>query len=172
LVSNWGVSTYGDPCRQCQFAWTMGVGPATAYVARVPSTYARLLDDATGTERHPQLEWSVTAYVCHVGDNLRIWAERLAGIAAGAPRRVSGYDENELAKARGYGTIPLQAAQWSLTRSVAGWQHAIGRTTRTGVVLIHPERGELNFADVILANAHDAFHHRWDIERSLPFADD
>ncbi len=107
-----------------------------------------------------------------MGDNLRIWAERLAGIAAGASRQVTGYDENDLGRARGYTTIPLQAAQWSLTRSMAGWQHAIGRTSRTGVVLIHPDRGELTFADVILANAHDAFHHRWDIERSLPFAGD
>ncbi len=141
------------------------------FVSRLPSAYARLLDGATGDERHPELEWSVTAYVCHVGDNLRIWAERLAGIAAGASPVVGGYDENALAQARGYTRIPLQAAQWSLTRSVASWQHAVGRTRRTGVVIIHPDRGELTLPDVVLANAHDAFHHHWDIEQTLRVAE-
>ena len=28
---------------------------------------------------------SVAEYVCHVGDNLRIWAERLMGVVEGAP---------------------------------------------------------------------------------------
>jgi hypothetical protein len=54
---------------------------------------------------------------------------------------------------------------------VAGWQHAVGRTVRTGVVLIHPERGPQTLADVVATNAHDAFHHRWDIERSLRVAE-
>ena len=85
-----------------------------------------MLVGAIGTERHPDLEWSVSAYVSHVADNLRIWAERLAGIAAGAPPEVGGYDESALARARGYQQIPLQAALWSLSRSVAGWQHAVG----------------------------------------------
>lgn len=147
------------------------MGGATALVSRLPSTYARLLDGASGREQHPELDWSVSAYVCHVGDNLRIWAERLAGIAAGASPVVGGYDENALGRARGYPTIPLQAAQWSLTRSVAGWQHAIGRTRRTGIVLVHPDRGEQSLSDVVLTNAHDGFHHHWDIERSLRFAE-
>jgi hypothetical protein len=54
---------------------------------------------------------------------------------------------------------------------VAGWQQAVGLTRRTGIVLIHPERGGQSLADVVLSNAHDAFHHQRDIERSLLFAD-
>ena len=50
---------------------------------------------------------------------------------------------------------------------MAGWQYAVGQTRRTGIILIHPERGGQSLSDVVLANAHDAFHHRWDIERSL-----
>jgi len=34
-------------------------------------------------------------------------------------------------------------------------------------VLVHPERGEQTVLDVVGSNAHDAYHHRWDIERSL-----
>jgi hypothetical protein len=169
-VSEWGASTYGDPCRQCGYSWAVGVGGATAQVSGLPGTYVLLLEGATGDERHPELSWSVSAYVCHVGDNLRIWGERLAGVAAGASPTVGGYDENALAEARGYDRIPLSAALWSLSRSVAGWQRAVALSRRTGVVLIHPERGELSLSDVVLSNAHDGFHHGWDIERSLRFA--
>lgn len=170
-MNEWGATTYGDPCRQCGFSWAMGIGPALTLVSRLPNTYAELLDDATGDERHPELEWSVTGYVCHVGDNLRIWSERLVAVAAGAPPHVRGYDENELARARGYATISLEAARWSLTRSVAGWQNAVARSRRTGVVLVHPERGEQSLTDVVLSNAHDAYHHQWDIERTLRVAE-
>jgi hypothetical protein len=166
-VSEWGASVYGDPCAACGFSWTVGVGDAIVLVARVPANYGRDLVGASGTEQHPELDWSVSAYVSHVADNLRIWAERLVGIAAGAPLEVAGYDENALAEARGYQRIPLQSALWSLSRSVAGWQYAVGQTRRTGVVLVHPERGGQTLADVVLSNAHDAVHHRWDIDRSL-----
>lgn len=166
-MSEWGATVYGEPCRACGFSWQVSVGDAVVLVAEVPGTYGRTLVGATGTERHPELDWSVSAYVSHVADNLRIWAERLAGIAAGAPPEVAGYDENTLARAREYPRIPLQAALWSLSRSVAGWQYAVGQTRRTGVILIHPERGGQSLSDVVLTNAHDAFHHRWDIERSL-----
>ena len=67
--------------------------------------------------------------------------------------------------------IPLQAAEWSLSRSVAGWLQAVGQARTHGIVLIHPERGGQSLSDVVLANAHDAFHHRLDIERSLPFTE-
>ncbi len=167
MVSEWGVSMYGEPCRACGYSWKASVGDGVMLVATLPSTYGRVLIGAIGTERHPDLEWSVSAYVSHVADNLRIWAERLAGIAAGAPPEVGGYDESALGRARGYQQIPLQAALWSLSRSVAGWQHAVGQTPRTGIILIHPERGGQSLSDVVLTNAHDAFHHQWDIERSL-----
>jgi Mycothiol maleylpyruvate isomerase N-terminal domain len=170
VVSEWGVSVYGDPCAGCGFRWSIGVPGAVTLVAGVPGTYGRVLIGARGDERHPDLAWTVSAYVSHVGDNLRIWSERLAGIAAGAPPEVGGYDENALARARRYETIPLAAALWSLSRAAAGWQQAVGRTRRTGIVLIHPERGGQSLADVVLTNAHDAFHHQQDIERSLPFA--
>ncbi len=140
-MSEWGVSIYGEPCRGCGFSWSVTVGDAIVLVADVPGTYARTLVGATGTERHPDLSWSVSSYVSHVADNLRIWAERLAGVAAGASLEVGGYDEDELARARGYDQIPLQAAMWSLARSVAGWQYAVRQTQRTGVVLDPPRAG-------------------------------
>ena len=38
-------------------------------------------------------------------------------------------------------------------------------------MLIHPERGEMELLDVVVANTHDAHHHLWDIERTLRWED-
>ncbi|HEY7915717.1 MAG TPA: DinB family protein [Acidimicrobiales bacterium] len=166
-MSEWGPSLYGDPCRQCGFNWSIPVDDGVAMVAGLPDAYGDLVAGAGGDERHPDLGWSVAEYVCHVADNLRIWAERLAGTVGGAPPEVGGYDENELADARHYELVPLPAATWSLSRAVADWGEVVVRSSRAGTVLVHPERGSLSLADVVRSNAHDAFHHQWDIRRTL-----
>ena len=170
-MSDWGPSVYGDPCRECEFAWTTPVPKAIAFVANLPIAFGGLLEGRDGTEQHPDLDWSVTGYVLHVADNLRIWAERLMGTLGGAPLLVGNYDENKLADAHNYLEIPIQAATWSLTRSVDDWLSAVEAAPVSGVVMIHPVRGELVLSDVVLANAHDALHHQWDIERTLGHSD-
>ena len=166
-MNGWGASVYGDPCRECGFRWTTTLDQARKAVGEIPAVYGGLLDGASGDERHPGLEWSVREYVCHVADNLRIWAERLMGVVGGATAAVGGYDEHRLSEARGYRGIALPAARWSLGRSVDDWLDAVARSDEEGVVLVHPERGALTLADVAVSNAHDAEHHRWDLVRSL-----
>jgi hypothetical protein len=166
-MNDWGVSVYGDPCRECGFSWAVPVPDAISLVSGAPAVYSTLLTDRSGNERYPALTWSVAEYVSHVADNLRIWAERLMGVVEGAPPGVGRYDENELAQARRYRDIPIQAAMWSLTRSVDDWLRAVEASPGSGVVLVHPDRGELTRADVVLANTHDVLHHRWDIQRTL-----
>ena len=166
-MANWGASKYGNPCRECSFAWTTTIDVGIALVSNLPDSISELLAGSTGIERHPQLGWSVGAYVCHVGDNLRIWAERLVGVLEGGVIEVHGYDEQKLALARHYDGIPLQAAQWSLGRAVGDWCDAVMRSPRSGVIMVHPERGELTLTDVVVSNAHDGMHHCWDIEASL-----
>ena len=166
-MSSWGATVYGEPCHLCGFRWATAPAEARETVAGLPGSYGAVLTEATGAERHPDLAWSVSEYVCHVADNLRIWAERLMGVAGGGPPLVGGYDEVALARARNYPSIPLPAALWSLGRSVDDWLSAVDRSDATGVVLVHPERGNQTLADVMLTNAHDGAHHRWDIERIL-----
>jgi Mycothiol maleylpyruvate isomerase N-terminal domain len=133
----------------------------------IPDRFSELLADADGTERHPDLSWSVGSYVCHVADNLRIWAARLAGGAAGATV-VAPYDENLLAQARSYADVPLQAALWSLGRGCGDWQAAVAVVPHEKeIVIVHRERGDMQLEDVARGIAHDAFHHAWDIRRSL-----
>jgi len=166
-VSDLGTSTYGNPCRECGFDWTLSLDDAVAKMAGVPASFGAVLAGATGNERHPDLAWSVADYVSHVADNLRIWTERLMGVALGAGPEVGGYDENELARARRYDLIPLEASLWSLRLSVAQWVTAVEASNHHGTVMIHPQRGELDLSDVVRSNAHDAQHHLSDIERTL-----
>jgi Mycothiol maleylpyruvate isomerase N-terminal domain len=165
-VSEWGRDTYGDPCRECGFSWSLAASDALALAAGLPSRLEDILAGARGDERRPALDWTVTSYVAHIGDNLRIWAERLAGIALGGPTAVSSYDENALASARAYETISLPGVLWTLRRSTRDWLEAVDLAS-PDLTMIHPGRGVIRLDDVVRTNAHDALHHEWDIERSL-----
>ena len=105
--------------------------------------------------------------MCHVADNLRIWAERMAGVALGAGPAVGGYDQDALGRARGYEQVALPGALWSLSRAVPDWCVAVRLATACAAVLVHPERGPQTMLDVVRANAHDTFHHGTDIERCV-----
>jgi hypothetical protein len=166
-MSDWGLSTYGQPCGACAFDWALPLDDAAPTMSAIAASYGDVLRGATGREQHRDLSWTSAAYVSHVGDNLRIWTERLRGVALGASRRVGSYDENELARARNYDAIPLPAALWSLRLSVAEWLKAVDDTPRSGTVLLHPERGAMDLREVVVSNIHDVRHHLWDIERTL-----
>ena len=165
-VEAWGAALYGDPCRECGFRWSMGPQAVVSLVAAVPDRYARLLEGTDGSPRHPDLGWSAGAYVCHVTDNLRIWAERLAGAALGGSRLVPGYDQDLLARARAYDRVPVTGALWSLDRAARDWREAVELALTRQVVLVHARFGEQQAAEVARNNAHDAHHHARDITRS------
>ena len=99
--NEWWIREYGDPCRECGFAWATPPEEAIARVEGLPARLDELLSaGAAGVEVPAGCSWSVTGYVFHVADNLRIFAERLEGVRAGGPTVLVGYDENELAAAR------------------------------------------------------------------------
>ncbi len=161
-MNEYGIATYGQPCRECGWSWATPVPEAKAVVVGLPERYGALLSGADGSARHADLAWSAKAYVSHVSDNLSIWAQRLAA-AAGAPTPVSRYQARQLAEARRYEDLPIEGALWSLDRAVAAWLEAVEQAERRGVVLDHPDRGPLSVVDVVGTNAHDAYHHAWDI---------
>jgi hypothetical protein len=166
-VGTWGAALYGDPCAECGYEWSLPRGKAVDLVAAIADRYTELLAGTDGRARHPDLDWNAGAYVCHVGDNLRIWAERLAGAAGGDATAVPGYDADLLGRARDYNLVPVDGALWSLYRAARGWIDAVDLATHAEVVLRHAGRGEQRVDDVVSNNAHDAFHHGWDIQRSL-----
>ena len=165
-MSSWGPSTYGDPCRECGFDWSMPEAAARKLVAEGNMRYRLTLRKAHGSERHPDLGWTIAGYVAHVADNLAIWAERMAGVARGTPTQLAGYDENELAAARRYNELTLPGTLWSMEHAARNWLSVIDAVPDE-MVMTHPERGEIRRVDVKRANAHDLHHHLWDIIRIL-----
>jgi len=163
-MSEWGRHTYGDPCRGCGYRWSLGHDQLVDIVRSTPGAYVTLLGGHDGSERIESLSWSASSYVCHVVDNLRIWAERLMG-ATTSPVFFDPYDADLLARARGYSAVPLQGALWSLGRAAGDWVVAVGAASHSGASLVHRDRGPQSLLDTMRNNAHDAFHHRWDLAR-------
>jgi hypothetical protein len=134
-------------------------------MATIPESIGHLVADGDGSHRGAGLEWSSVEYVCHIADNLRIWAERLVAAARRSPLHVQPYDADLLARARRYEAVPVAGALWSLAAAIDDWRSAVELALAADAALLHPERGRLSVADVVRSNGHDAVHHQWDIAR-------
>jgi hypothetical protein len=168
MVENgWWISVYGDPCRECGFAWSQAPEQVVAAVETLPDRFDALLRGRTGEEVPPGATWSAKAYVFHVGDNLRIFAERLEGVFAGAPVTLAAYDQDALAAARDYEAMSLESALWSLRGAVATWCSATRQALTRPTTYLHAERGELTAAEIARGPGHDALHHYWDVSRAV-----
>ncbi len=165
-VSQWGRITYGDPCRECGYEWPDDPDLAIAIIRQTPDRMRLVLGGSDGTSRVPGLGWDARGYVCHVADNLRIWAERMVAAIDVHERPVETYDADLLAATRNYGAIPLSAALHLLDQAVSSWLSAATSARLVEITLIHPDRGRLHFVDVASTNAHDAYHHIFDLQRS------
>ena len=162
-MEQWGANLYGNPCRECGFDWSLTPEQAVTVVRAVPGSYKAWLAGATGRERHPDLAWSATGYVCHVTDNLRIWAERLAGGYLAADLAIADYEPDLLSQGRRYDEVSLAGA------AVARWAPPPGPRPRK-----RRSPSAWYFSTLLAAGsgprtwpgtAHDTHHHRWDIGR-------
>lgn len=161
----WGARLFGDPCRECGFGWSMTAEQALSWMQGAPNLFAAATRAAQGTERGAG--WSVREYVSHVGDNLRQWAERVQGARLTGRVDVAGYNPDELALARGYASVPLEAALWSMQLSVEAWLQVLRSAMAERLVLQHSTRGLQRAEDIIRNNTHDAHHHLWDVNGIL-----
>lgn len=166
-METWGARLYGDPCASCGWRWSLAPLACVEQVRGAPARFADLLDGCTGTERHPDLSWSVTGYVAHVADDLRLWSERLARVMRGADLHVTGHDPDALAAARRYEELSPPGALWSLEQSAKAWADVLTQALEADVVVVHATRGTQRAEDVARNNAHDAHHHAWDVPLSL-----
>jgi hypothetical protein len=83
---------------------------------------------------------------------------------------VAGYNPDVLAQARSYDDIALPGALWSLGWAAPAWAEAVEDALTARVVLLHAMRGRQRAEDVPRNNAHDAYHHLWDVQRILAAA--
>ncbi len=165
--NEWWIAEYGSPCRECGFDWSLDPEAVIVQVEALPDRFAALLDGRAGDEIAPGASWSAKAYVFHVADNLRVFAERLEGVAAGGSTALAAYDQDELADARHYDEMSVQSALWALRTSTAAWASATRGALTRPIEYLHAERGLLNAAEITRAPAHDAVHHCWDVTRAV-----
>ena len=163
----WGAALFGNPCHACGFDWSITPEDALGWVSGLSPRLAEATERACGFERRSSGGWSVTEYVCHVGDNLRQWAERVQSARLAHQFEVAGYDPDALAKARGYAALPLAAAAWSTGLAAAAWVSVLSPALAEGVELQHATRGLQRAEDIARNNCHDAYHHVWDIVEIL-----
>ena len=167
MLSQWGPSTYGDPCRECGYDWQQSTEDSLASIGNIRQAFRLLIRPSDAGRFGSGLTWSAKAYVFHVADNFRIWAERLEAPASGGPARIATYGDNALAEARGYEAMRLELAWVALDWSVCEWLDAVRRAEHAEVRLEHPVRGTLTVDDVVATNCHDAVHHVWDVKRLM-----
>lgn len=105
--------------------------------------------------------------MCHVGDSIRVWSERIATVALGAKGPVAVYNQDLLAVARHYDDISVDAALWSLERAVGDWRAALALVDGEAFTMLHGEMGAMSRHEVVTIRAHDVVHHTYDIERIL-----
>lgn len=163
----WWIEEWGNPCTRCGFDWTQPPREVIDAVEALPDRFDVLLAGRTGDERAADATWSAKAYLFHVADNLRIFAERLEGVFAGAPTTLAAYDQDELAAARNYEAMSVQSALWSVRTATAAWARAARESLRRPATYQHAERGELTAAEITRGPGHDALHHHWDVTRAL-----
>jgi len=164
-VELWGAALFGDPCRECAFDWLISPADALTWTSQAARRFEDVARGAAGVERAEG--WSVSEYVSHVSDNLRQWAERVQGARLVGALNVSGYDPDELGRARNYGSIPLAVAVWSLEVSARLWCGVLYDAFAEGIVLEHVTRGRQTATDIVRNNTHDAYHHVFDVRRIL-----
>lgn len=165
-----GAALYGEPCRECGYTWNLTPEQAVRAVVEVPGRFAAVLVHAPEPQWHPDLGWSTAGYVRHVADNLEMWAYRLDAARVDGRRATTGYDPDELARARDYRHASVGASLLALRRVVPGWSDAVGAALAGDVVLDHEARGAQRAQDVARNNAHDALHHLHDVRRIVDHA--
>lgn len=162
-----GPEEFGDPCRECGYHWTASPTEIIRAHAQVHDALATVTADEFNVSMTP-LSWSVGAYVCHIADNERIWAERFAAADDGhGTLRIAPFDQDKLAMARNYHLVGHASAMWSLRRAFEDFTETSRGALRQAAILQHPERGQLSALDAVRTVVHDCHHHWWDIRRIL-----
>lgn len=163
----WGAALYGDPCRECGFDWSIAPPDGIRWVETLPERLTDATRHAQGAERRAHGGWSVTEYICHIGDNLRQWSERIQCARLSGSSAVAGYDPDTLAAARGYAELTLESAIWSTAISVREWAAVLQDALAEGIHLSHASRGTQTAQDIVRNNCHDGHHHLWDVKEIL-----
>jgi hypothetical protein len=163
MLPNAGAS---PDCAECGFSWLTDGERARDLVRRASGRFAELLEGVDGTVAPAPHVWSPSAYVWHVGDLVRAWAERLHSLATDPAAAWAGFDPDELARARHYDALPQASGPWALARSVDALEGSLAPLAMD-TAFTHPEWGMGTVADALRWVGHEAVHHELDVRRGL-----
>lgn len=163
MLPNAGAS---PSCAECEFSWLTTGDAALAQVRAGPARFADLLEGPHATVVPAPQVWSPSAYVWHVSDLVRAWAERLHSLGIDPDAPWAGFDPDELARARHYDALPPSTGPWSLARSVDALAQSL-EPLGTDTPFEHPEWGSGTVADALRWLAHETVHHELDVRRGL-----
>jgi hypothetical protein len=155
-----------ETCAECGFSWSASGDRSLTALREALPRFAELLGSAAATAAPTPQVWSPSAYVWHVGDVTRAWAERLHSLGTDPEAPWAGFDPDELARARHYDALPARTGPWALARAVDALLVGLEPLT-TDTPFLHPEWGRGTVADALRWVAHEAVHHELDVRRGL-----
>ena len=155
-------------CPECQFDWDQRdfdelVGQCVWGVA-VFGEYLSRLDPAAPVETGL---WSASRYVWHTVDVLRFGAERFWTLSVDPAFGVPAWDENTMAEHRAYDQLSPFVGLVAMISAAETWRTAALEAPRD-VATPHPEAGSIDAFALVQRNAHEVWHHLWDVQRGLP----
>lgn len=150
-------------CVTCGWTWSTAGADALAAIAGAPDRYVELLDGRDGMAPAADGGWNATAYLWHLTDLARSWAERWVQVRAMPGSLLAGWDPDVLAEARNYRALPTAPAQWALSDAVSSF---VGQCNRVdpGASFEHGDWGRGTVEDGIRWLAHEFVHHQLDVD--------
>ncbi|MDX1449472.1 MAG: hypothetical protein R3246_10480 [Acidimicrobiia bacterium] len=153
-----------DRCPECEFSWDLDFDDTLKVIRDAPGQIAGQLDGRDGMAAQADGSWNATAYVWHLTDLARAWAERWIQISHDPGSELVGFDPDELADARNYRQLPTDPALWALGGAVDLLLEATGLLSPTAE-FEHGDWGRGTVADAMRWLAHEFHHHEIDIGR-------
>ena len=152
-----------DTCAACGWQWSTSAEDSLAAITGAPARYAELLADRNGLAPAADGGWNATAYLWHLTDLARSWAERWVQVRASPGSLLVGWDPDVLAEARNYRALPTTAALWALDDAVSSFVDQC-RATDVNLPFQHGEWGRGSVADAIRWLGHEFVHHEGDVD--------
>lgn len=150
-------------CPTCGWDWSTSAEDALETIAVAPGRYGELLEGRDGMAPAADGGWNATAYLWHLTDLSRSWAERWVQLRAMPGSLLAGWDPDVLADARNYRELPTAAAEWAVQEAVSSF---IAQCDSVGpsATFEHGDWGRGSVADAILWLGHEFVHHQLDVD--------